>query len=136
MKECSVCKQELPVENFYRDRARKDGLLIRCKDCERKLRRKTRVNNNGIYIKKDRKYYQAHKEEIKEKRRKYHELNREKIKARGLVRTALKNGSLIRPKTCEKCDAEDPHAHHEDYDRPLEVVWLCRICHMRLHQGK
>lgn len=31
---CSICKQELPVENFASDINRKDGLCYRCKECK------------------------------------------------------------------------------------------------------
>jgi len=41
------------------------------------------------------------------------------------------------PLLCEKC-AEKPPAdmHHEDYSKPLEVIWLCRGCHKRGHIEK
>ena len=25
------------------------------------------------------------------------------------------------------------HAHHEDYSKPYDVVWLCPPCHRNLH---
>jgi hypothetical protein len=25
-------------------------------------------------------------------------------------------------------------AHHEDYDRPLDVMWLCQPCHKQRHK--
>ena len=28
-----------------------------------------------------------------------------------------------------------PDPHNEDYSKPLEVVWLCKSCHKRLHLG-
>ena len=35
---------------------------------------------------------------------------------------------------CELCGStEDLMRHHEDYNRPLDVMILCRTCHMRLH---
>lgn len=41
-------------------------------------------------------------------------------------------GRLV-PKPCEKCGAEKVEKHHQDYARPLDVVWLCRPCHMQAH---
>lgn len=32
---CSKCKKELPIEMFYKDETRLDGLRIYCKDCNR-----------------------------------------------------------------------------------------------------
>jgi hypothetical protein len=42
--------------------------------------------------------------------------------------------SLNRPDACEQCGRVGKvDAHHPDYARPLEVMWLCRRCHFRLH---
>lgn len=50
------------------------------------------------------------------------------------VETALKYGELIRPNICEHCrEATYTVAHHEDYRKPLEVVWLCDVCHAKRH---
>ena len=32
-------------------------------------------------------------------------------------------------KPCERCGAENGQMHHDDYDRPLAVRWLCAACH-------
>ena len=56
-----------------------------------------------------------------------------KGRAHGLVALAIRDGILIRPAHCERCGAERPVAHHEDYDYPLDVVWLCRLCHSKRH---
>lgn len=46
---------------------------------------------------------------------------------------AIRQGILVRPDTCSSCNCECvPHAHHPDYSKPLDVVWLCASCHNRL----
>jgi hypothetical protein len=48
---------------------------------------------------------------------------------------ALERGILVRPSFCSKCGTSDPviQGHHEDYYRPMEVVWLCQACHLHKH---
>lgn len=47
---------------------------------------------------------------------------------------AVETGKIIRPKSCSECKKIcTPHAHHEDYSKPLEVIWLCSTCHFYLH---
>jgi hypothetical protein len=50
---------------------------------------------------------------------------------------ALRDGDLLKPDKCSECDRGDRRidAHHEDYERPLAVEWLCRSCHMRRHRA-
>ena len=48
---------------------------------------------------------------------------------------ALRSGQLKAPNTCQRCGASDRqiHGHHEDYAKPLEVIWLCARCHSITH---
>lgn len=57
----------------------------------------------------------------------------DKAAAQAVVFRALRAGRLVRPATCSRCPNEGPHAHHEDYAKPLVVVWLCVTCHVRRH---
>ena len=50
------------------------------------------------------------------------------------VYEAVKSGKLKR-KPCKFCKNPKVHAHHEDYTKPLEVVWLCNSCHRKVHLG-
>ena len=53
-----------------------------------------------------------------------------------LVRAAIFDGTLVRPSVCSRCNEQTlVVAHHEDYERPLDVVWLCRWCHYCVHLG-
>lgn len=53
---------------------------------------------------------------------------------RGAVRIALDNGSLKR-QSCTKCGIAKAEAHHPDYSKPLEVLWLCRKHHVEHHKS-
>lgn len=58
----------------------------------------------------------------------------ERRKAGILLTSALQCGRVIRPTNCVICQrACIPQAHHSDYSKPLEVIWLCHSCHMALH---
>jgi len=61
-----------------------------------------------------------------------------KRKAQQKIRDAVRYGHIIKPSNCEMCFALieknrlEGH-HHNGYDRPLEVIWLCRECHAIEH---
>lgn len=53
------------------------------------------------------------------------------------VHEAIKNGVLVRPERCELCNWPDRTilAHHWDYERPLDVEWVCPHCHSTIHRA-
>ena len=53
-------------------------------------------------------------------------------RAHRAVAAALRGGTLERGK-CADCGSLRVEAHHENYDRPLDVIWLCRADHRRRH---
>lgn len=64
----------------------------------------------------------------------YRQRHPEKRRAQNAVSYALRKGLLVKG-PCAKCGTnEDICAHHEDYSKPLEVMWLCRSCHVRRHE--
>lgn len=64
--------------------------------------------------------------------------------AHAAVALALNDGLMVR-KPCEECGHEPSvnqrgkrwvwtvMAHHDDYEKPLDVRWLCKKCHHRYH---
>lgn len=66
MKTCSMCKEEKPVSEFYKNKSRKDGLSYRCKPCQKSY---VDPQKNKAYLKeynkknsaKIKKYYQDKK---------------------------------------------------------------------------
>jgi hypothetical protein len=58
----------------------------------------------------------------------------EEIRTRNIVSKHIRRGHLKR-RPCEVCGAaNDIHAHHDDYSKPFEIVWLCRRHHAELHR--
>jgi hypothetical protein len=63
--------------------------------------------------------------------------NSKPCKAKEKVRTALRNGVLIKPISCSQCgEIRILNAHHPDYNKPLQVIWLCCPCHRTLHESQ
>jgi hypothetical protein len=121
LKTCRDCKRELPIEEFYKHPMMGDGHLNKCADCVRLRVKKHRERN----LEKIRAYDRA---------RGYRPSAAEKIVARNAVNHALARGE-IEVKPCERCGfGIGVQAHHEDYNKPLEVVWLCRPCHGQRHR--
>lgn len=53
--------------------------------------------------------------------------NKEKIRAKN-------RACRIPMKPCEMCGTEiDVHRHHPDYDKPMDIIFLCRTHHKRVH---
>ena len=51
------------------------------------------------------------------------------------ISQAKKSGEL-KQKPCEVCGRIDSIAHHDGYNKPLDVRWLCRPCHYQRHKTK
>lgn len=60
------------------------------------------------------------------------ERNPQKTWAHAELRSGIPRG-LITAQPCEICGTEATDGHHDDYDRPLDVRWLCRGHHKQVH---
>ncbi len=57
-----------------------------------------------------------------------------KIRVRSLTRSYIKAGKLIK-QPCEVCGYDKyVEAHHDDYNKPMDIRWLCRNHHREHHQ--
>lgn len=136
MKKCFKCLKEKELSDFYKHKQMADGHLNKCKSCTKEdVRRDRDISENArIY---DRKRYmesQARRDHAAKVAKRWAEKYPEKRKAQWDANNAVRDGRLIR-KPCEVCGAKNVHKHHEDYSKPLEVVWLCPRHHKQAHKN-
>jgi len=148
-KKCSKCKEVKPAKDFYRNRSTNDGRDCYCTEC--KLAHASRYKGEKR-SERMRKYYIENRERIVAQTKGYRQTAKgrktalaaakrhkenypERIKSRSISYNAIKNGNLKVPETCSKCpSSKEIQAHHEDYSKPLDVIWMCRTCHMEHHR--
>lgn len=129
MKKCFKCEMEKPLSEFYKHAQMADGHVNKCKSCNKKDVRENRKANVDYYRAYDRDRGNRHPTGyLKEWRKKYPK----KYKAHSAVNNAVCSGKL-RSKPCELCGATESHAHHDDYNYPLEIRWLCPAHHKEWH---
>lgn len=144
---CSVCGKRRPATEFY---ARKDGRPRRdCKACVReRAGRRYEANREAViasaveWNRKNperrkaikRRYYQRHRAAELEDQRTRRRAAPEKSRARTAVAVAVAKRRLSRPKRCPRCKVTGRRieGHHPDYSRPLDVTWVCTVCHRAL----
>jgi hypothetical protein len=133
-KRCSKCKKMLPLVSFSKCKAARDGRAWRCLECNRTYLREARA----LLTLKERVKYQEDLDFRKRKIARCMEYQRkypERYKARRAVMVSVRKGALTKPVACEDCGvAKNVQAHHEDYAKPLEVEWLCSVCHGKRHR--
>lgn len=128
-KECGLEKELVEFEKgdlWYRNE---------CKDCRRKFFRKNYQKTKEKYNLHRKKYLKTHPEMKSKMKRKWRNENPEKERAYNILLYAIKTSKIIR-KSCSICGDKNSHGHHEDYSKPLDVIWLCLIHHRELHQYK
>ena len=76
------------------------------------------------------------KEAVRRGNRSRYKRDREKVLARSKVRVYWKRGKLPAPTECMclDCGIQATEYHHEDYSKPLEVIPLCKSCHIKRHE--
>lgn len=137
MKKCCTCKELKPKSEFYADKRTSDGLKYQCKRCHgitsvqsRNLERHRTVNREFM-----RKARAKDPDKFRARERSFCRRKDIRVQARAVVNNAVKNGQLKRPNNCQECGREKRlTAHHNDYNKPLEVRWLCYECHGKYHR--
>lgn len=135
-KECrkaAVRKNRSEKADYYReyDRARFQN-DPRVRDRHRKYQ-KTEAGKESVSASKKR-YASNNRDAMHAKLIQYRAEYPKKYAAHSAVHCAKIKGILVAGE-CEVCGSnENTHAHHDDYDKPLDVRWLCPQHHRDWHK--
>ena len=90
------------------------------------------ARKRAVKCRKSNKYKEAKNEYDRLYRKRFPERSR----ARDKIKHAVCSGKLTRSTKCELCKNDGPtHGHHQDYSKPLDVIWLCPTCHISGHRN-
>jgi len=133
MKTCSACNERKPISDFQVRKASKDGLTSSCKDCL-KIRDAARyINEKDYRLARHRLYMKTDNGRMAHKKATdaWKDRNAVRRAANVILGHAVRDGRVIKF-PCFICGSK-AHAHHPDYDRPLDVIWLCPKHHKEAH---
>lgn len=113
-KTCTDCGETKWLSEFCHDARRKDGHMGHCAECNKRRCRERYAKKPEWYAKRE----DETPEFVK--------------RARRALSQAVRSGRLIRL-PCTVCMSGKAEGHHDDYSKPLEVVWLCKEHHRQRH---
>jgi len=127
IRKCYICGQTKDILLFEKDKSKPFGRRYRCKSCGNK---RNREKYNAEY---QRNYRIKNREKINKQCSEWRKRNTIKTRAHAKIRLALIRGKIHR-EPCIKCGLPNASAYHTDYNKPLEVIWLCEIHHREIHR--
>jgi hypothetical protein len=138
-KKCTRCGLAKPLDEYHVRNSRPLGRASECNSCFSLRQFKYRREHAEQQLEYEKQRKQAAGEEYLEQARRYKEGHVEGEVARHAAGSARRTGRLV-PKACwcaafsggVRCHGRT-EGHHEDYAKPLEVIWLCQSHHQRLH---
>lgn len=142
MPTCKTCKSDLDVTHFYCCPSQGFIPSSECKSCTRNRVKKNYEKNMQSPDWREKELLRQREKERRKRinrqdinsigtNKKWRKRNPEKYKAHSALGNALRSGKILQEPCC-KCGAK-AQAHHDDYSKPLEVMWLCAKHHAERH---
>jgi hypothetical protein len=133
-KKCYYCGLEKSLEELKKDKRYSHGRIPECKNCHNKKHSEYAKLNRRKEWSRLKLWRDKNKKHVNAQALQYQQTTHGKIlkSVHDKVYNAVKTGKLKR-QSCEIC-GEKAHAHHDNYNFPLKVNWLCRTHHAERHQ--
>ena len=151
-KHCNKCDTDRPIDEFYRDRSKRDGRRTTCIHCDRKQQagRKRRqcpyqwtparaeaAKRRWQAIKRSPTRYTRAKEQNKAAVARWKARHPLAQQRRLELSSAVRSGLITKQKTCQAAGCTKTTGlcgHHYDYSAPLDVGWFCHPHHRAIHR--
>lgn len=132
---CHKCKRDLPEDSFAWQRKGVRRQYI-CRECFSKYNAERYKKKQDKIKAQVTEYRRNNPETAFNTRLKTCEKNPTKYNANKLIAAALAADKIVKPHECSICGCSDKdrriEAHHEDYAKPLDVIWACTPCHRKM----
>lgn len=132
---CKKCGVEKPESEFnYSDRKSGKRQSI-CRKCCSEYNRLRYQSDPDRFREGVKRYRREHPAECFKTRLKAWEKSPSRYNLRKLTEAAIASGVITKPDRCQVCGKvprKRIEAHHEDYSKPLDVIWCCTSCHDKL----
>ena len=115
---CKACGREFWTRAYYVTSGKRKFCGLKCS---------TSGEKNGNYKASTKTWYDRKKESIAR--------HPEKHRCHQRFEYAMRRGKIQR-KPCQTCGEQKSEAHHHDYTKPYDVIWLCREHHVHEHKGR
>jgi hypothetical protein len=113
-----------------------DGHLGKCKECTKRDVMFHREKNLARIREYDRDRYRQSPLRQQQMRRLLDGRDMRRARANQALSNAIRDRRVVRAEACWHCGSKDRiEGHHVSYDMPLDVVWLCRSCHCKIHRN-
>lgn len=134
-KKCFKCSEVKDISEFYKHKMMADGHLNKCKACTKSDVGKHRIENLEKVRAYDRNRAKnpERSKSASEISARWRKEDSRRMRCHNAVARAVRKGTLVRL-ACERCRSSKAYAHHESYDHPLVIVWLCQPCHKQRHK--
>lgn len=139
IRKCRGCKIIKDLNEFCKNRTKTLGYDYLCKSCHSKQEKIRRQSNPDKYREINRQSTKRNSWKWKEMwsryQKRYCKLYPRRHRANAILNYYVKTKSIKRPNICFNCNRSGKiEGHHCDYEKPLEIIWLCGICHKQTHR--
>lgn len=150
MKVCKKCHQSKELTEFYQKPKMADGHLNACITCVKAYEKQRRLliadrllayekaRSNLPHRVQARKAYvqtDAGKQAKQRAMNAYRARQPMRTAAHRIFRNAIKYGKVQKGTECSECGSTlKIEGHHDNYLEPLNVRWLCEVCHKQWHR--